>query len=174
MAKLWYKGAYENGLVTSVVNKLYKRETIIDERFTYNIFEDDDWIGKILSKANNIICIDEFLYIYTQNNESLSHQVFSDETIKFLDILKKRMELFAGDEYIYFETEKLFCNVYIEYYLKAKNNKIDFNIDKDIFANFAKELQNSRKISKKTYIRYLIFKISPIFYKFLLRSMRKQ
>lgn len=172
-AKLWYKGAYENGLVTSVWNKLYKRELIINEKFKYNIFEDDDWMGRILQKTQKIVCLNEFFYIYAQNNESLTHKVFSQEHLDFLPILIRRSNLFAEEKFLYSETVKLFCNLYIEYYFKAKENRLVFSIEKKIFYNYVQELKSRGDINKKTYIRFLIFSISPSFYKILFSFMRK-
>lgn len=172
-AKLWYKGSYENGLVTCVCNKLYKRELIINEKFKGNIFEDDEWIGRILKKTNNAVCLNDFFYVYVQNCESLTHKKFSEEHIKFLTVLIKRSDLFAEDPFIYSETVKLFCNLYIEYYLKAKEQKLVFNIDKKIFYRFVQKLKHTGDIDEKTYIRFLIFFISATLYKALVSFMRK-
>lgn len=172
-AKLWYKGVYESGLVTTVWNKLYKRDLIINEKFKYNIFEDEDWIGRILKKTQKIVCLNEFFYVYAQNNESLTHKAFSKEHLDFLQILIKRSKLFAEEPFLYSETVKLFCNLYIEYYFKAKENRLVFSIGKKYFNNYAQELKSRGDINKKTYLRFLIFSISPSFYKILFSFMRK-
>lgn len=172
-AKLWYKGSYENGLVTSIWNKLYKKEIIEDEKFRYKIFEDDDWMTRILRKVNNIVCINEFFYVYAQNNDSLTHKKFSKEHIDFLKILMNRADLFKADEFIYIETIKLFCNLYIEYYFEAQKEKIDFDINKKIFHKYIQKLKDTGNIDKKTYLRFVFFLITPVFYNVVISIMRE-
>lgn len=165
-AKLWYKGAYSNVSVTALWNKLYKRDLIIGEKFVYKNFEDEDWMARILCKSHRIVCVDKFFYVYTQNNESLTHKQSFEDCTNFLSILKNRATLFEQDNFIYFETAKLFCNLYIEYYFRAKRDKVLFDINKKIFQKYAKDIKN-RGGNLKTYIRFLIFAISPRFYKLL-------
>lgn len=130
-AKLLYQGNYANGLVVSCWNKLYKR-AVIGDKFQYRKHEDDDWIDKVLSQNPSVVCISKCFYVYVENMSSISHRDFSADDVKFLNILLERQNLFS-DAYIVKCTQLLFCNMYIEYYFKAKAENISFPFQKKVF-----------------------------------------
>lgn len=168
-SKLLYKGNYANGLVVCCCNKIYKKECIAGEKFKHQKFEDDDWIGKVLSKNPSVICIPQCFYVYVENLSSISHQDFSENDVEFLNILLERQNLFS-DAYIVKCTQLLFCNMYIEYYFKAKAENISFPFQKKVFCKTVRKLQKKKQIDLKTNLRFCLFYISAKLYKLLLLS----
>lgn len=140
---LLYKGNYQNGLVVSVYNKIYRRDIISGEMFKYKIYEDDDWSIRVLLKNKNIYLINDFGYVYTENTDSLTHQ-------KFLDVLKNRQSLLSYNKKLLDQTIKLYCEIYIEYYYKSKKNKLNFPSDINTFNRY-KQMSN---LSLKTRLRF--------------------
>lgn len=164
-ARYLYQGSYANGLVVSVWNKLYRRSVIHEIAFDGRLCEDDAWNDQVINRANKILCLDTFGYVYAQNTDSLTNQKFSEERLAFLDTLKTRAEIFAEDDFIQTETKKLFLTIYIEYYFKALAAGISPYADMKTFHIYKRDLQRCGQLNLKTRIRYGIFAASPALYK---------
>ena len=173
-AKGFYYGSYANGLVVGVWNKLFRKEYIKDIPFEGRIYEDDKWMNQVLIRPANIFCEREFWYIYAQNNSSLTHQNFQKKNLEMLDILKNRVDLFKGEDFIYIESIRLFMNLYIEYWYAAQKANIHPYDDADTYRNFLMILIRERKICFKDFIRYSIFLVSPKWYGILVLKIRRK
>ena len=173
-AKGLYYGSYANGLVVGVCNKLYKRDYIKNIPFEGRIYEDDDWMSQVLAKTGKIFCEKKFWYIYVQNNTSLTHQKFQEQNLVMLDIVKRRMCLFKQDSFICRESMKLFLNLYIEFWFRAKESKIQPYHDSQTYIQFMRTLMRGNGLCLKDFIRYSIFYVSPNLYQILIFKMRKR
>lgn len=145
-AKGLYYGSYANGLVVGVWNKLYKRDYIENIQFEGRLHEDEDWMPQVLAKPGNIFCEREFWYIYVQNNTSLTHQDFQEQNLGMLDILKNRVRLFEKDDFIRIESIRLFMNLYIEFWFRAKKSRILPYNDRQTYMRFMRVLVSEKKI----------------------------
>ena len=105
--------------------------------------------------------------MYVQNSSSLTNATFSVNKFFFLDVLAARQKSFFADEFIRQETETLYCNLYIEYCLKARKNGLkipDFTKYRRIFWYMFEQLCREKKCSLKFRIRMVIFALSPRLY----------
>lgn len=168
-ARFLYSGSYENGVVVSLCNKLYKKELFNKISFSFNYAEDECINDKINSNNYSIYVTNESLYIYCQNTSSLTHKEFDEENIKFLNIINNRIELFKEDYIIRSNTYVLYCNLCIEYYYKCKDNGIQFDKKyiKYLLTNYKCAIKES-KCTVKFILRVLCFIISPKLYKKLI------
>ena len=163
-ASFIYKGSYENGVVISACNKLFKRSIFENIKYEGRLFEDDGICADLLNKAKDVFVMDKQYYIYCQNKDSISNAAFSNRNLLMLEILKNRCELFIGDKFLRCETEKLYCNLYIEYYYKSLNNNLDMPAI-DYFKSYVKNLKKERYCDLKFFIRMHIFILSPQLYR---------
>lgn len=156
---------YANGLVVSPWNKLFKKEIIKGVKAEGYLGEDEEMNDWINSKNCSVIIIKDEFYYWCQNLNSMSNKPFSDKKYHFLDALEKRRTLFS-DKYIIRETEKLYCNIFIEYYYKAKKNNVTILPKYNhTFKNIYFSLLKSKYCHMKFYLRVLIFIISPNIYR---------
>lgn len=63
-SRFLYRGAYENGVVVSMCNKLYKSNIFSELRLTGVIAEDDALNDRINAMGLTVYVMDELLYIY--------------------------------------------------------------------------------------------------------------
>ena len=173
-AKGLYYGSYANGLVVCVCNKLYKKGFIENQMFSGRITEDDDWMMRILINNGNVFCQNDFWYVYAQNNSSLTHSKFSESNYHFLDVIKNRSRLFEDDDFIRNHSIKLYLDLYIEYWYKAKESGIEPYNDLSTYKGYLSQLSKTGYISFKDKIRYTLFKMSPKLYEFLVTKLRKR
>jgi len=166
-AHFLYQGSYENGVVVAVWNKLYHNCVFASHRFAGRYMEDDNIIGHILSQDYTVFVMDQQYYYYVQNSASLTNQSFGARNIAFLDILERRLNLFSSDPYMVDNTARLYCNIYIEYYFKAK--KINASLPSiQTFDEMFRQLRANRSCTLKFYIRMHLFRFFPAAYDFLL------
>ena len=85
----------------------------------------------------------------------------------YLDVLLERAELFAQNSFISFQTWKRYCDMYVEYYYKAKDAKIPMPGRRD-FCVYVWTLARNRECTIKFVIRMLLFLVSPGLYRRLL------
>ncbi|WP_455581611.1 glycosyltransferase family 2 protein [Dysosmobacter sp.] len=164
-AYLYRSGSYENGVVVSTWNKLYRCEVFQNLRFQGRLYEDDEISGIIFSHPYSVVVLEEQLYIYCQNPDSLTNKPFSQERLAFLSILDKRSRLFSNNLYLLQETQKLYCNIYIEFYFKSLEG--GFSMPKSFRGTFRKmvrHLQKEHVCSLKFFARMYIFMLSPRVY----------
>lgn len=168
-----YCGNYENGVVVAVWNKLYHRRIIDTVRFEAKLIEDEPFNDKVFIQNCEIYIMEEQFYVYVHNDSSLTNAHFSVNQFFFLDVLEQRQKLYVDDDFIRCETEKLYCNMYIEYCLKAEkcgivvpNKKKYYDIFKKMFSLLCKE----KTCGVKFIVRMLLFMVSPKLYKLLTRQ----
>lgn len=61
-------------IIQTVWNKLYKKSVV--EKFEFpvgKIYEDEFWSWKVMVNSNRLVCVDDYLYNYFQNNQSIMH-----------------------------------------------------------------------------------------------------
>lgn len=167
LARFLFRGSYENGVVVSPWNKLYNRELFNDIRFSGRFQEDDALHTKLLCREFPVFVMGEQLYIYTENPDSLTNQAFRADSVRVLDIMTERIQLYARDPFIVREAMRTYCNLYIEYYFKAKAADIPMPGLRD-FCAYVRKLVCRRECTVKFAVRMLLFLVSPGLYKQLL------
>lgn len=61
-------------IIQTVWNKMYRKSIIEDFEFPVGkIYEDEFWSWKIMVNSNRLVCIDDYLYNYFQNDQSIMH-----------------------------------------------------------------------------------------------------
>lgn len=172
-ARFLYRGNYENGVVVAAWNKLYRRALLDTIRFEGRIHEDDAFNGRIMAKNISVYVMEEQFYVYAQNGDSLTNKPFSANKFFFLDVLAERRELFKSDAFIRQETELLYCNMYIEYCLRARKDGVEVSHPeryRQIFRKVFSSLRREGKANIKFRLRMMLFSFSPSLY----RSITKQ
>lgn len=172
-ARFLYRGNYENGVVVAAWNKLYRRALLDTIRFEGRIHEDDAFNGRIMAKNISVYVMEEQFYVYAQNGDSLTNKPFSANKFFFLDVLAERRELFKSDAFIRQETELLYCNMYIEYCLRARKDGVEVSHPeryRQIFRKMFSSLRREGKANIKFRLRMMLFSFSPSLY----RSITKQ
>lgn len=171
--ELLYEGDYANGICVSIWNKLYNRRIWNDIRFNNTIYEDDQICTRIYLNNYKVSIIDSLLYIYVQNENSITNTKFSAKNLCFLDILEERTRIFKNEKLknLYIKTIKLYLNINIEYYLKIKriNSKFNYLKHKKVFIKNLFNIVRIGDISKKELLRWGIFVISPKVYQYMLK-----
>lgn len=68
------QGFLSSQIIQTVWNKLYKKSVIEDYEFPFGkLYEDEFWSWKIMVNSNRVVCIDNYLYNYYQNDSSIMH-----------------------------------------------------------------------------------------------------
>lgn len=141
-------------------NKLYKRSVINNTRFNTAVRLSEDFLFNffVLNNAKKCIFLDEKMYYYTADNQSLSRSVFTkakvehnkvilEETSKYSNLIpvEKRDEFFAD----------------IAYHLLYHAFLVSFSLDVFLYACdvvYDFYLKNSYKIHQKSLIREIFIK----------------
>lgn len=173
-AEGFYYGNYANGLVVAVWNKIYRKEFIKDLKYYGRIYEDDRWMTQVLRKYGKVYCAKEFCYIYVQNKNSLTNSRFDQNHLEMLNTLSQRATLFENNRFIRINSLKTYLNLYIEYWYKAKDAKVDFIEDKLTYNAYFDELKEKKECTKKEQIRYALFKHSKTGYEFLVKKIMRK
>ena len=167
-AEFLYKaGPYENGVVVSVWNKLYRRSVFQNLRFTGRFAEDDEICARIYSQPYRVFVMEGQYYVYCENHVSLTHVLFNGNRLFFLNVLERRCEHFADNAYIVERTRRLYCEMYIEYYYKAADAGIAMP-EACVFDSMLERLVKTGNCSLKCLVRMLLFRFSPQLYRMLL------
>lgn len=172
-ARFLYMGNYENGVVVAAWNKLYRRALLDKTRFEGRIHEDDAFNGRIMAKDVSVYVMEEQFYVYAQNGDSLTNKPFSANKFFFLDVLAERRELFKSDAFIRQETELLYCNMYIEYCLRARKDGVAVSHPeryRQIFRKMFSSLRREGKANIKFRLRMMLFSFSPSLYRFITKQ----
>lgn len=170
-----YQSGYSNGMVVAVWNKLYCRKVFNGIRFAGYIIEDEDLNDRINAQNYSVCVINDTLYHWVQRDESLSNQVFSTKNFRHLDVILQRIQLFKENTKIKVLSQKLYCELYIEFYFKAKNAGV--TIPRQYYINFVnvilasiKDISFVKMVGIKFFARMIVFLISPHFYKYITRK----
>ena len=172
-ARFLYMGNYENGVVVAAWNKLYRRALLDKIRFEGRIHEDEAFCGRIMAKNISVYVMEEQFYVYAQNGDSLTNKPFSANKFFFLDTLAERRELFKSDAFIRQETEQLYCNMYIEYCLRARKDGVAVSHPeryRQIFRKMFSSLRREGKAGIKFRLRMMLFSFSPSLYRFITKQ----
>ena len=172
-ARFLYMGNYENGVVVAAWNKLYRRTLLDKIRFEGRIHEDEAFSGRIMAKNISVYVMEEQFYVYAQNGDSLTNKPFSANKFFFLDALAERRELFKSDAFICQETELLYCNMYIEYCLRARKDGVAISHPekyRQIFQKMFSSLRREGKVKIKFRLRMMLFSFSPSLYRFITKQ----
>ena len=172
-ARFLYMGNYENGVVVAAWNKLYRRVLLDKIRFEGRIHEDEAFCGRIMAKNISVYVMEEQFYVYAQNGDSLTNKPFSANKFFFLDTLAERRELFKSDAFIRQETEQLYCNMYIEYCLRARKDGVAVSHPeryRQIFQKMFSSLRREGKAGIKFRLRMMLFSFSPSLYRFITKQ----
>ena len=172
-ARFLYRGNYENGVVVAAWNKLYRRALLDTIHFEGRIHEDDAFNGRIMAKNISVYVMEEQFYVYAQNGDSLTNKPFSANKFFFLDVLAERRELFKSDAFIRQETELLYCNMYIEYCLRARKDGVAVSHPeryRQIFQKMFSSLRREGKANIKFRLRMMLFSFSPSLYRFITKQ----
>ena len=172
-ARFLYRGNYENGVVVAAWNKLYRRALLDKIRFEGRIHEDEAFCGRIMAKNISVYVMEEQFYVYAQNGDSLTNKPFSANKFFCLDALAERRELFKSDAFIRQETELLYCNMYIEYCLRARKDGVAVSHPeryRQIFRKMFSSLRREGKANIKFRLRMMLFSFSPSLYRFITKQ----
>ena len=172
-ARFLYRSNYENGVVVAAWNKLYRRALLDTIHFEGRIHEDDAFCGRIMAKNISVYVMEEQFYVYAQNGDSLTNKPFSANKFFFLDVLAERRELFKSDAFIRQETELLYCNMYIEYCLRARKDGVAVSHPeryRQIFRKMFFSLRREGKANIKFRLRMMLFSFSPSLYRFITKQ----
>lgn len=172
-ARFLYMGNYENGVVVAAWNKLYRRVLLDKIRFEGRIHEDEAFCERIMAKNISVYVMEEQFYVYAQNGDSLTNKPFSANKFFFLDTLAERRELFKSDAFIRQETEQLYCNMYIEYCLRARKDGVAVSHPeryRQIFRKMFSSLRREGKAGIKFRLRMMLFSFSPSLYRFITKQ----
>lgn len=167
----WMKHFFLNdrtcGMTTVVWNKLYRKSVWNGVRFKLGyIHEDDEIVAHIYTKDYRIAVIDRPFYHYVKNNNSICNSPYSEKKwISVMNIFFSRIEAFRDwDDSLAAQAARLFCNLYIEHFYKAQKAGIAIRQEsKQMYVKAVKYYRQAYGIDK-TYIRFLIFKGSPLLY----------
>lgn len=161
-----YGYGYANGVVVSPWNKIYKKSLLDGFKSSGYIGEDEEMNDFILSKPNvKVSVIKDELYYWCINNDSTTHQPFSNKRWHFFKMLNKRASVYS-DTYIVSKTHKLICNLFIEYYFKGR--AVNVHPPKEIveiFKSSRHKLLSDGNCPFKMKVRLLLFSLSPKTYK---------
>ena len=172
-ARFLYMGNYENGVVVAAWNKLYRRTLLDKIRFEGRIHEDEAFSGRIMAKNISVYVMEEQFYVYAQNGDSLTNKPFSANKFFFLDALAERRELFKSDAFICQETELLYCNMDIEFCLRARKDGVAISHPekyRQIFQKMFSSLRREGKVKIKFRLRMMLFSFSPSLYRFITKQ----
>ncbi len=68
------QGFLSSNIIQTVWNKLYKKSVIDGFEFPVGkLYEDEFWSWKVMANSNRLVCIDDYLYNYYQNDSSIMH-----------------------------------------------------------------------------------------------------
>ncbi len=158
---------------TVVWNKIYKKELFTDIRFPIGKIHEDEFVTyKILYTLDKVAIINDYLYNYRENDNSITKKKFNLKRLDCLIAYKEKIFFFKGKD------EDIFIKALIKYidmakmdYLKGVRNISNFkDIEKDFLKEYRKVymlLIRQKKISIKYKLKNLLFAISPDIYLFI-------
>lgn len=158
---------------TVVWNKMYEIELFKDIRFPIGkIHEDEFTTYKILYNLEKVAIINDYLYFYRENENSIMKQNFSIKKLDRIDAYKEKMIFFKTKE------KDIFIKTLIRYieeiksdYINAKKYIPDFNKLKKSLLNEYRHTYNLLTLQKEISIKYklkmFVFYISPKLHLFL-------
>jgi len=107
--------------------KLYRRKVFACERFPIiKLHEDEALVYKLLYRCQKVALVDELLYFYTDNPDSMMANRFKPERMTMIEILDERLAFYRENgengDLIRFTQNRQFMFA-AEYYLHTADNK---------------------------------------------------
>ena len=168
MIKNVWKSAYDSSRFTAAVTKCFKTTFFKDiVKFEKGIMcEDDQMSNRLFLPYYPIASVDKSLYLYRMNPNSVTHRPFSEKNCIVLTVMKERAELFweSGFKLEASKVAKLYCELYIEYYYRARKAKNTVWVTKHADDFRKMRLKAGLRDMLKHQLRYTIFSASPSFY----------
>lgn len=161
--RFYLKSSYVNMAVGSLCNKVFRREIIQNARAEFIYPEDQEINDQVYCQNCKVVVIPDSFYFYFNNPNSITHKPWPGNTLQFLDVLNKRCAVFH-DRTIIRDTELLYCNMYIEYWMRA--NAINYEMP-ERYAGYFRRMRLdllSKHCGIKFTARMLLFSISPALY----------
>ncbi len=160
-------------------NKLYKTEIIKDMKFDVNIFISEDLIFncEYLLKVKKCSYINEKLYHYNINDESLSNSKINEKYLTILDSYNKLKSIYESNKleylpYLFIDNFKVCCDIiYKNSLIKDKLNIEKVYKEK---RKLFKKIMNLKEIKLKKKIEVCIYGTMPIFIGKLRKIKRKR
>lgn len=163
---------------TVVWNKMYAKELFDDIKFPVGKIHEDEFVTyKIIYNLDRVAIINDYLYNYRENNNSIMKQKFNVKKLDRLEAFKEKMLYFQNRE------KDIFIKALIRYieeaktdYLMSKKYIPNFEeLKKDLLSEYRRAynlLIRQKNISIKYKIKMLIFYILPELHIFL-KEMKK-
>lgn len=171
--RYYLKNDYINFAVGTLCNKVFRRDLIINARAEFSYSEDQEINDQVYCQNCKVVVIPNPFYYYFNNPTSINHKPWPGDTLQFLDVLNKRCSVYS-DCTIVRDTEILYCNMFIEYWMRAC--AIDYLLPKR-YAKYFRRMSFdllSKHCGLKFYARIALFLISPTFYTKLVASYGKE
>lgn len=145
---------------SSVCNKAYRKENIINYCFKENIrYEDEDWLYRVYETTNSICILENKMYFYFINPISFMNSSWNEHKLDFVEVFEEKMDYFKiKDPEIAGRTEFVLCYYFISLYAKTKDKQA-----KSMIATlYKKRLSNFLKNPYITGINRIIVWLSSI------------
>ena len=174
MIKDLYKGHTTENIVTC--NKMYEIELFENLRYPFGkIHEDEYTTYKILYNTDKIAVINEYLYNYRQNQNSITGRKFNIKRLDKLEAYDERMKFFEqkGEKELYELTAKTYLGEIRECYVKTRKHIAHSKeLQKELIRKYRENYKKAIKfenISHIAKIKGFVFHISPKLYYYLKR-----
>ena len=165
----YYHVVRENTYIsTSSCDKLFRKELLLKKPFVPGVlYEDLRNISFYISQSKRVSYLSKPFYKYYQNSTSLTHGKFNPKWYSWIDANEERIETYKkyAPEYL-----PLIYSIYVDNVLsilyKSRKDKNNTALRKKIAKDLKDCVKNNNIVfSKKSKIKYVIFKISPrLFY----------
>lgn len=166
---LFNQGGYANGVVCSIWNKLFRKDLLYGLQSKNGRGEEEE-VNDFVNRNNvKVIVIPDECYYWCENPQSVTHSGFKYTNFRFLEVLEQRSRWFGRDEYMVRESQKLFCNLYIEYFYYAQVSRVE--VPKHLyctFKSFVWKLIRTNYCEAKFYLRMCLFMLNTKLYQRIL------
>ena len=145
-------------------DKIYRKELLNKIKFNSNltIWEDALFVLHVMSEANKIRIINDYFYVYIQNEKSIVHNLSEKmiQMVKITNYIDNKIKVKYGETYRFFEANLMLkCIHQISNNRTRKNHKEAAQLIKKVYdKDKIEELLKSKNISKSTKIELKILK----------------
>lgn len=163
--EIYTKKCWENIIIW---NKLYQRELFEGIRYPVGKIHEDEFVTpKILYNVNSIAIVEEYLYNYRKNQNSIMGKIFKVERLDEIEAYEERLKFFEqkGEKELYELTMKTYLGEIRECYMKTRTYiENSENVQKELVIKYR---ENYKRVLKCKYIDIIsklkmsIFYISP-------------
>ncbi len=166
-----------NGENVVTWNKMYDKSIFDDIRFPYGkIHEDEFVIHKIIDKVDFISIVNEPLYYYRKNENSIMGKKYSIKRLDIIDAFEIKIKFYEENNYdilIINKVKEFYIEILLTTYINSRKYISNKKINKNI-ANKIKFLRKNFKISnRKLRIKISMFYISPTLYYNIIQLRKK-